>query len=400
MSTNNDKRNYNMTDAELCMYVSNLCNFLTRDLADLEQFGLTSDKIESFKELGDEFEVFPTDGTLIGDVMITTEDKNALRERVLSEIKAMAFRVESKWGANSARYKRLDLSTPSSLTDDSLLVTARTIQIKMTDYLDDLSEFGLTQDMLDAFAELNEDFERAKNAQSDAVALRDEKTLERITRGNELYALVTRYTGFGKLLYEKTNSAKYNDYLIYSSGSGGSSGGGTNPNAPAAPTNFRYDYAERMIRWNSVSGATSYFLESSMNNVDWEEIYQGDATEYNTGEMLAEHTYLRIRSHSINGYSPYANLNIVYDLVLNGPANLTHNPALPGFTWNPVAGATAYEVQLRDSNATDDDYINLYFGNSTQLYHADQVGTYYVRIRAWNNEGTSPWMLLAYVIAP
>ncbi len=400
MSTNNDKRNYNMTDAELCMYVSNLCNFLTRDLADLEQFGLTSDKIESFKELGDEFEVFPTDGTLIGDVMITTEDKNALRERVLSEIKAMAFRVESKWGANSARYKRLDLSTPSSLTDDSLLVTARTIQIKMTDYLDDLSEFGLTQDMLDAFAELNEDFERAKNAQSDAVALRDEKTLERITRGNELYALVTRYTGFGKLLYEKTNSAKYNDYLIYSTGSGGSSGGGTNPNAPAAPTNFRYDFAERMIRWNSVSGATSYSLESSSNNVDWEEIYQGDATEYNTGEILPEHIYLRIRSRNANGFSSYANLNIVYNLVLNGPANLTHVPALPGFTWNSVVNATAYEVQLRDSNATDDDYINLYFGNSTQLYHADQVGTYYVRIRAWNNEGLSGWNLLAYSVAP
>ena len=35
MATYTVQRNYNMIDAELCMFTSNLCNFLTRDLDDL-----------------------------------------------------------------------------------------------------------------------------------------------------------------------------------------------------------------------------------------------------------------------------------------------------------------------------------------------------------------------------
>ena len=401
MPTANAQRKYNLSDAELCMFTSNLCTTMTRDLDDLSFFGINQDKIDELKSLGDEFEVFQPDDSYIGDVMIATQDKIAKMEIVKETIRNMAMRVSMKWGENSGQYRKLGITGMNNFNEDKLLAQSRSVHGNISLWLDDLESTGLTQDMLDDFENANEAFEVAKDAQNTAMNTRDNMTELRITKGNELYNLVSTYCEIGKRVFATKSPAKYNDYLIYGTGGGGSSdNGGTNPNAPSAPTNFRYDFAEMTIRWNNVSGATSYKLESSEDNTNWEVIYEGDATEFNTGDMLPEHTYLRIRSHSINGYSSYVTLNIIYNLILNGPTNLTHNPALPGFTWNPVAGATAYEVQLRDSNATDDDYINLYFGNSTQLYHADQVGTYYVRIRAWNNEGTSPWILLAYVIAP
>ena len=64
MSNNSNRRNYNMLDAELCMFTSNLCNFMTRDLSDLAIFGITTAKIASLKALGDAFELFPSDGML------------------------------------------------------------------------------------------------------------------------------------------------------------------------------------------------------------------------------------------------------------------------------------------------------------------------------------------------
>ena len=57
MATINVQRNYNLTDAELCMFTSNLCNFLTRDLLDFASFGVTALKIAALKALGDAFEV-------------------------------------------------------------------------------------------------------------------------------------------------------------------------------------------------------------------------------------------------------------------------------------------------------------------------------------------------------
>lgn len=216
--TNNDvRRNYNITDADLCMFVSNFCNIATRDLIDFENFGLNIAKIDNLRALGDEFERFPSDAVFVGDIMIATENKKALRERVLETIRNMAIRVEAKWGTDSAKYRRLDLKAPSKLPEDSLLVATRDVHSKMTEYLGDLGDLGLTQQMLDDFEDLNEQFELSMNMQADALAARDTKTVERIQKGNELYNLVSMYCEIGKRIYANTNSAKYNDYVIYSS---------------------------------------------------------------------------------------------------------------------------------------------------------------------------------------
>lgn len=222
MTTNNVQRNYNLHDAELCMFASNLCNFLTRDLFDYAAIGLNADKIARFKGLADVFKVFPTDGSLIGDIMIMTEGKNALRRQVLVTIREMALRIEVKWGTSSVRYRHLDIHNPSQMTDDTLLVSARAVHTKMAEYLTDLEDYGLSQEKLDDFEKLNADFEKAKNAQADAVTMRYEKKFERINLGNEIFRLIRFYCNYGKLLYEKTNPAKYNDYLIYDTSSVGS----------------------------------------------------------------------------------------------------------------------------------------------------------------------------------
>jgi hypothetical protein len=290
------QRNYNLLDAELCMFVSNLCNFLTRDLSDFASFGLTTAKIASFKALGDAFEVFPTDGSLVGDVMVATEDKNAFREQVLAEIRNMALRVEAKWGAASGKYKRLDLRNPSQMSDDVLLVASRTVHKKMTEYMTDLADFGLTQAVLDAFEDLNEQFENARNAQADAVAMRDEKTNERIANGNELYALVTSYCSFGKSLYEKTNSAKYNNYLIYTS---------ISPGSLTTPENLMFNAATKTLSWDTQENATSYQVRSSVNAVDFNEIYSGQENSFVYSNPIISKVYFQCRARNSNGFGKW-----------------------------------------------------------------------------------------------
>ena len=214
MDSNQAIRNYRISDAELCMFVSNLCNTLTRDLPEFESFGLTAEKIAELKALGDSFEIFPPDISFVGDIMIATEEKNILRNQILDTIRTMAMRVKLRWGADSGNYKRLNLQNPTLLTDDLLLVTAMNIYSKMTEYLPDLLSQGLTEAMLDDYNILNSQFENSLNILQDAIVQREEKTKERIEKANELYKFTANYCNIGKLIFRKKNPAKYRTYII------------------------------------------------------------------------------------------------------------------------------------------------------------------------------------------
>ena len=100
MATVLNKRNYNMTDAELCMFTSNLCNTMTRDLTDLADFGITAPKIAALKALGDAFEILPSDEVLVAYVIADTEEKTAKAELVKEAIRNMVTRCQIKWGAD------------------------------------------------------------------------------------------------------------------------------------------------------------------------------------------------------------------------------------------------------------------------------------------------------------
>jgi len=381
MATINVQRNYNLTDAELCMFTSNLCNFLTRDLLDFASFGVTALKIAALKALGDAFEVLPTDGSLIGDVMITTENKNALREQVLTEIKALSVRVEVKWGISSGKYRRLDLRNPSQLSDDALLIVARTVHTKLTDYLPDLADMGLTHAMLDDFDDLIEDFENAKNAQADMVAIRDEKTLERINNGNEIYALVATYCNFGKILYEKTNPAKYNDYIIYVY---------TSPGSLTAPANFAFNSGSLIFNWDAVENATSYELESSTDDTNYSQYWSGSELTCTLSELPTTMMYYRVRARNAGGYGPFSDV-IHYDFnpTLIAPSYLVIVPHLSEFRWGNVPTATRYEFQWKH---TDQETWNPIDVGLVQTYvHLDPAGDYLARVRGFRNLEAGPF---------
>ena len=76
MSVTVFKRNYRMTDSELCLLASNFNFILERDLSDMIPFGLSQLKIDGLKAKGDAFEVYHTDEYSRGMQGIATEDKD------------------------------------------------------------------------------------------------------------------------------------------------------------------------------------------------------------------------------------------------------------------------------------------------------------------------------------
>ena len=288
MADTNVQRTYRMTDAELCMFVSNLVNIMTRDLTDLSPFGITAPKITAFKALGDAFEVFPTDDFMLGDVMIATEDKNAIIFQVQETIRQMALRVQTKWGVNSARYKKLGISILTNMAEDTLLMSARSIHASMTLFLPDLAGEGLTQAMLDDFEDLNESFEQARNTQANKIMLREEKTSERVDKGNELYTYVTKYCNIGKTVYAMTNPAKYNDYVIYTGGPTG---------LPGKVQDFTFNQIESKFTWDAQINILNYEIESSSNQTIWTNVYIGSENHF---DYAAQEGNLFFRCRAVN----------------------------------------------------------------------------------------------------
>ena len=81
------------------------------------------------------------------------------------------------------------------------------------------------------------------------------------------------------------------------------------------------------------------------------------------------------------------------------PTNLVYHSEVPSITWDPVVGATSYEVQHKDDSDTEWNII--YTGTDTNLLHSDPPGDYNVRMRARSAGGFGEFSaILNYSVAP
>jgi hypothetical protein len=210
-------RNYNMTDGDLCMFASNLVRSMTYDLTELSQFGVTTEKIAAFKALCDDFKTFFKDNYYLGIIEAETQKKNIKMKEVFNTIKYMAARVKLKFGENSVEYRSLNVLKKYYFKENELICKARSMVEVLTNLLPQLTDVGLTQNMLDNFSNLNTELENARNIWLSKLFLRNKMTIERINKGNELYNWIVKYCAIGKVAFSDKDPTSYKCYLIYKS---------------------------------------------------------------------------------------------------------------------------------------------------------------------------------------
>ena len=90
-----------------------------------------------------------------------------------------------------------------------------------TSLLTDLATKGLTKAILSELELLISNYEKALTAQEDAISDREIATEDRAEKANEVYKIVSDLCTTGKRIWASRNEAKYNDYVIYDTPSGG-----------------------------------------------------------------------------------------------------------------------------------------------------------------------------------
>ncbi len=209
------QRNYSMSDMKLYSFATDLRFALERSLDDLSIYGLTIEKIEELKENADSFNNFDADIITIADIRIATNEKKEIFAELRRQIRKMALRFQLKWGAKSSQVKALEATGMNNFIDDLLIVLAKRILERLNLYFVELATEGLTQEMINAFADLIGSAESALNNQKNLINQRNDTTIERIQKGNELYDLVVKYSEMGKKFYASNFPSRYKAFVKY-----------------------------------------------------------------------------------------------------------------------------------------------------------------------------------------
>lgn len=258
MKKREEVRDYKMSDGTLIQKSDTLQGVANRDLAELAGYGVEATTLTALEAARNAFDDTQTDEELMGDMVYATQLKNAKRVELLTAIKQIADRARIKFGKDDGRFRKFGVEMLSRNTDNELVRVGKRVGRVATEFLTELATEGLTEAMITAMLALKDEFDTLIDEQEEAVSNRDIAVDERIRLGNELYALMVNLAAKGKLCWESVNEAKYNDYVLTSSGSG--SGGGTEPDVLEGSV-----AAGSVVNLSAtgVSAATSFSLQNT-----------------------------------------------------------------------------------------------------------------------------------------
>jgi hypothetical protein len=208
-------RLYNLSDANLIQKGKEKIAFIRRDKAAFEVFGITSAMINTLENAIVVFSETVTDIEALSDQMMITQARNEKAEALRTAIRNLMGRVQLQFEPKSARYKKFGADRLSKQSKGKLFLTGRTVVLVGTAYLPELAANGVTTAMLTDITTLCDAFENLIIEQKISIAQRNIIQENRVIAGNTLYATLVRYTAIGLAIWETTDVAKYNDYVLY-----------------------------------------------------------------------------------------------------------------------------------------------------------------------------------------
>jgi hypothetical protein len=209
------KRNYTFSDAKLCTVARQVAHSVEDNLAEFASYGVQDTDVENLRQQEDDFMNLPADIESMGAVVIATENKDALAEKVRMGIRTVRTIAGNKWGTKDARYRSYAFDGMSGLPDEKLHRLGKRVIKLATQQLPDLISEGLTAAFLTNLQNLNNDFDNAIDLQTEAIIERDILTQQRIEDGNRLFKEMMSLCKIGQDIFASTNFAKFKAFTIY-----------------------------------------------------------------------------------------------------------------------------------------------------------------------------------------
>jgi hypothetical protein len=213
-------RLYNFSDAALVTTGKEKIAFMRRDFAAFTPFGVTAALVTSLETVINAFSNTITDIESVSRQTGVTTIKDAKADQLRVAIRAVMARAELKYGTQGAKYKQFGTEALSQQSDSDLLITGKRVVRAGTEFLADLAPNGLTAAMLTAITTLCNEFAVLIVDVKFKIGERDIMQEDRVEAGNAIYKTLVQYTTTGLSIWETSDVAKYNDYVIYNTVTG------------------------------------------------------------------------------------------------------------------------------------------------------------------------------------
>ena len=213
-------RLYRFSDGTLVTTGKEKIAFMRRDAAAFTPFGVTAALVTSLETAINVFSNSITDIETASKQTGVTTSKDAKADQLRVAIRTVMARAELKYGNTNAKYKQFGTDALSQQSDSDLLITGKRVVRVGTEFLTDLTANGLTAAMLTAITTLCNEFETLIIDQKLKIGERDIMQEDRVEAGNIIYKTLVQYTTTGLSIWETSDVAKYNDYVIYNTVSG------------------------------------------------------------------------------------------------------------------------------------------------------------------------------------
>ena len=213
MPKNESIRDYNFGDDELWQKADALVGSMQRDIADFTARKVDAARINEIATIVTQFKNHPTDQELLGLVSTATEVKDANALELRKKLSVVRNMAATKFGENG-KFRTFDFGELARQPDSDLYRTAKKVVRVGTSFLADLATEGLTAAMLTDITTLATSLDTNIDAMEAAVENRDIKTQERVAIGNNLWKTMVKYANVGKSIYEFSDEARYNDYVL------------------------------------------------------------------------------------------------------------------------------------------------------------------------------------------
>jgi hypothetical protein len=208
-------RIFNFADNKLMLLAQQKIAFMRRDAAAFADYGITEPHFSALETAVIDFENTETDVEALHTQTFITGQKEKKAEDLRIAIRGLMARVALKFPVNSAHYRKFGTEALAQQSDSELLFMAKNVVHVAHQVFDDLTQNGVTQDMLTNIGNLRDELEDLMIALKTAMGDRDIQQEIRIAAANEIYSTLVKYTHTGLFIWSTSDMAKYNDYIIY-----------------------------------------------------------------------------------------------------------------------------------------------------------------------------------------
>lgn len=207
-------RLFNFPDSQLATLTREKVAFIRRDSEAFLNYGLTEADFAALENAVNDFENLETDVEALYTQTEATADKEAKAEELRVAIRGVMTRVAFKYNQNCATYRKFGTEALAQQSDAELLLIAKRVT-RAAEGLPDLTSHGVTTDMLTNINMLKDELEELYIEMKMKMGDREIKQENRIKAANAIYIDLIRYANAGRNIWETSDVAKCNDYIVY-----------------------------------------------------------------------------------------------------------------------------------------------------------------------------------------